>query len=243
MTAPTPDAMLAYLTTYFNVLTQDHALMAQFRAKNPVLCDMMRTVLGDDVQSEPPPPLPHPDQITALQDSIFDNWPKGKPVKSYPHRYKMSIKAWDLPGRQINFKTSKPCFTGNASMMTATELLAHIPKIEKPTLKHPISPAYANDLRQIAAAYPDCLIGPILTKGRGDFGTVYHDSQIVVAELDDKGRISKVTLAFAGQMLDLPPFSPLDSAKKKLKGKVIGQSRWSEDDWLRNRPSGTWVTG
>lgn len=241
MTQPTHEAMLAYLTTYFNLITQDQALMAAFRTKHPILTDMMRAVVGEEQQSEPPPPLPPIDQITAMQDSIFDNWSKGKRTKGYPHRYKMAIKAWDLPAKQINFRTSKPCFSGNASMMTAAELLEHIPKISKASLKHPISTQYANDLRGLALAYPDCLIGPILTKGKGDFGTLYHNEQVAVAELDAKGRIATVHLTFAGQSMTMPRFSPLDSKRNPLKGKVVGQSRWSPDPWLQSRTS-KWTT-
>lgn len=218
-------------TTYANVLVQDKALMAQFRAQNPVLSDLLRTILDDGEQSEPILPIPRITDMTALQCSVFDNWPTGAKAKNRPIRYNLAITAWDTEPRLLNFKRSKPCFRGNALLHTPKELIKTANRIRKPNLKRPISDDYHYALTQMfATMFPDHLIGPILTKGRGSHGTVYHEAQVAVVKMENGKMVScDIYLGTYNEMLELPAFSPTNSKKDPLPRKVMCQSRWSLD--------------
>lgn len=183
---------------------------------------------------ERPSPFPTVTDLTAVQVSLFDNWPRGKRAQGKPHRYAVTANGWTLPAKGIDFGKRNWQVKANATLFTGPELVAKIPALTKATLVNPIAASYADTLNQIAALATanDCVVGPLFSKG-GKSGTHYYDQTFVVMRLDD-GLPSRALLYSHGGKLELAGFVTTDASKQALKGNAAFQSRTSPDPLLAN---------
>lgn len=171
-------------------------------------------------------PLPAISQITAVQASIWDNWPFGKAAKGYPNRYAMTVEVWTAEADAINVgrKNDQQHKVNMALMDRAnfSEWLARTTK-QNATRRHPLSAAYLESLSAIPDSMDDDdLVGVCAVKQHGE-GTVYHDDQFVMMTRGPDGW--EAILFIGNEPLKLPTFVTRNAKDNPLAANVVGQSR------------------
>lgn len=186
--------------------------------------------LEDDEANRPPPPM---SDMTAIQCSIFDNWPNGKPARHKPFRYAVAIHGWTRPADKIDFRSRKYDFHATATLFTPEELIAKVAELQRPKLRNPISSDYAKDLLELAAASDGYLIGPLMRKG-GQTGTIYHEGHVIrfPAEAIAGRVVTSADLIAMPDLIGLSAFSPMDASGNQLTGNAVLQSRYSSHESL-----------
>ena len=215
---------LADLADRLTTILSDPALTSAFKAKCPALEALLNAVPADVVRKVEP--LPGIAAITAVQAAVFDNWPRGHPVKSYPNRYALAVEVWTAPADEIEVARLKDyqhkCSFGLMDAKTLRDWATRTTR-QNPTRKHPLSEAYLADLVVAADALtPGQFIGVCCAKVHGE-GTVYFDDQWVLVEIS--GPESVATLFIQCEPLQLAPFSEVQANGKPHGGNVILQSR------------------
>ncbi|HEY0011574.1 MAG TPA: hypothetical protein VGB79_01830 [Allosphingosinicella sp.] len=170
-------------------------------------------------------PCPLPSDMTALETTIFDNWPQGRKVKSKPIRYAMTFKAWTCDARSVNFASRNAlAFRGMADLVTADRLKSEAERLQSTKLLNPISASYAKFLVALADAYPaKGLFGMLKSKNPG---TLYHDGQVVHVGLTN-GAVTFTDLYLTTARMDLTDFRATDASGKPLTGNAKLQTRFS----------------
>lgn len=205
--------------------------------RDPVVISQVRSLLPrdwlaplEDEANQPPPPM---SAMSAIQCSIFDNWPNGRPAKSKPYRYAVAIHGWSSAPDEIDFKSRKYAFHATATLFTPDELIAKVAELQSPKLRNPISAEYAEALLELANASDGDLIGPLMKKGGGT-GTIYFEGHLIriPAAAIAQRRVTSADLIAMPDFIDLPGFSPLDAAGNQLTGNAVLQSRYSPHNSL-----------
>ena len=212
------------------------------RARDPALrqsyASMLRKFAPELVEAlcqpvtAPAQAFPAFERVTAVESSIFDNWPNGKVRKGKPHRYAATIKVWTGPSKKINF--AKPEAKYHVTLYSADALRSKVPDLLNPRKSRPISPEFASTLLGIADAAEASggLAGPLMTKGSG---TDYHDGQVMLvdaASVADRTMTGALILSGAETMA-LPTFSSMDAARRALTSYCVLQSRHSTCERLK----------
>lgn len=215
---------------------KDPAQHARFRSQHGELIGIVKDILK--TERKRPRPLAQVADLTALQVTLFDNWPngplkKGHP-KGFPHRYKIGIKVWDGPAQYVDFD-EEPDWKGNIILMKEETMIEKLVDLQI-NKAEPISLDYAQFATAVMAEYPGQYYGLLSSKPFGS-GTVYHDHQMMRIEIDAKGHAGEAELFLLNgknfERLILPPWSPLDAGKNPLPGKAKLHSRHSRHARLR----------
>lgn len=183
-----------------------------------------------------PPPCA-PAAVTAVQTTMFDNWPNGKFVKGTPNRYGFAVEIWDQPADQIEavkLRKMNHVFKSSVSLMGAKNLASQIRHLRKPrrnTLSN-VNTDYLDQLDCIARGLkPDEVLGMLNTNIKTDDseyhrGIYYHPFQYVIARIQG-GVVSKAALILGADAdpIEIPPFVDRAANGKELGRNIVGQSR------------------
>lgn len=181
----------------------------------------------------PPPPFPGVAAITAIQTSIFDNWPQGRAVKGIPSRYGIALEVWTQDAEDIVIrKGRKPNFQHKSQMalMDGANLKRQIRDLKRKPRRTPIDPGYLDHMEELAEALPaGNLVGLINTNIINDDsgynrGTHYHSYQFVCVEMED-GLPFRAVLYLGSEQTELAAFATTDAGGNPFAGRVIAQSR------------------
>lgn len=198
----------------------------------------------------PPPPFPLPRDITAIQTSLFDNWPSGRPVKGVPSRYGLAMEVWTQePDKIVIQKGRKPNFMFKAQMalMDSANLKRQVADIRRKKRRTPLDPEYLDALDQLGDAIEGnaMRVGLINTainddKSGYDRGRYYHANQFVLVEMEGNEVISAKAIFGTGDddTIDLAPFADKDAGGNAFARNVVSQSRHASCDMVQS----SWAT-
>jgi len=219
---------LTMLTRHLALVTQDAAMLNAFRLKNPefvALCE----VIGAKPEPVTTRPLGFPaiSEMTAIQATIFDNWPQGRRVDRQPNRYGFTFEIWTAPADQITPKKLNHQHKASAVLMDKKAAIAWInARVKENPKKKPdyrLTDSFLNGLVDLAdGMVADEYIGLFATKPKTG-GTYFFDRQVVFVRLN--GRRSEATLIVDDTPVHMPTFSPTDPDDKALKANAWLQSR------------------
>lgn len=198
----------------------------------------------------PPPAFPSVREITAIQTSVFDNWPQGKPVKGIPSRYGIAMEVWTQPAHEIVIqKGRKPNFKFKAQMalMDGPNLKRQLADLRRKQRRSPLDKDYLAELDMMAEAImgSDLRVGMVNTniaddKSGYDRGRYYHANQFVMVRMDGS-KVESAILRLGPDDADttrLAPFQQNDAAGNDLARNVVAQSRDARCDMIMT----SWAT-
>jgi hypothetical protein len=210
---------LTELYDHLKMIKPDRALTANFAYNNAALIDIMREMFFDQPDEErEAAPFPAISDMTAVQATVFDNWPNGTRTKGRPNRFGMALEVWNCASERIDItKRGNFQFKSNIRLLNDKELIKRIADLTNPKRKLPISQNYADALGGFAGMDKDCLVGLINSK---QVGTTYFEHQFVFVDMAAKtGR-----LFIGDECVDLV-FSGVTGAGAKFNANIACQAR------------------
>jgi hypothetical protein len=237
-TTPHASSDLDAFVSELRLAARDPAFILRFKARYPeimeLIVDLAERGKEDRAERRAAIPCPARSEITALQVGVMDNWPKGKRVKGYPVRHRLTFDAWACPASEINW--SRPTFKGGADLMTAKDARERVAKLStsgtgKAGVRNPISEDYASALGDLIDAFPNDRIGLLYTRAVNS-GTFYHEGQFVVASLSESGSVTSARLFLTPDLIEITSWAATYADGRPLQRNCTRQARLGNSSML-----------
>jgi len=214
----------------------DDALRDMLRHRDPELIAMMAAISAHNPKpktrtQEAVAPCPPLSDLTAIQATLWDNWPHGKKPKGKPNRYAVTIEAWTAGADDL--ATDQPQWRKTGDLIPSSMIVQEADRLHAKIKKDGSGPTISDDYHDLLIALAETSL-PVesyvaLLRAKRP-GTAYFDCQFVCLAFNGP-HVTEGVFFLHGEWITLSQFAtttakgnPLPAAKNG-KGKALLQSR------------------